>query len=163
MFRQLARVGCWRHLIGKAKTDMSRIVVTGAAGFIGSHVTEALLRRGDEVVGIDSFDSFYDPALKRANLATALKARGFTLCEGDIRDAKFVGDTIDAGGGCVLPALIDCHTHTVFAGTREAEFVQRIEGESYARIAETGGGIKVTVEAVRSASCDELVELALPR
>jgi imidazolonepropionase len=51
----------------------------------------------------------------------------------------------------------------VFAGTRETEFVQRIEGKSYAQIAEAGGGISVTVEAVRSASCGELVELALPR
>jgi imidazolonepropionase len=59
--------------------------------------------------------------------------------------------------------LIDCHTHAVFAGSREREFVQRIEGRSYAEIAESGGGIRVTVDAVRAASCDELVELALPR
>lgn len=72
-------------------------------------------------------------------------------------------ETIDASGGCVLPGLIDCHTHTVFAGTREAEFVQRLEGRSYAEIAESGGGIRVSVDAVRAASCDELVELALPR
>jgi Nucleoside-diphosphate-sugar epimerases len=43
-----------------------KVVVTGAAGFIGSHVVEALLARGDTVVGIDNFDSFYDPDLKRA-------------------------------------------------------------------------------------------------
>ncbi len=72
-------------------------------------------------------------------------------------------DSIDARGGCVMPGLIDCHTHTVFAGTREDEFVQRIEGKSYAQIAESGGGIRVTVDAVRSATCDELVERALPR
>lgn len=72
-------------------------------------------------------------------------------------------ETIDAQGGCVVPGLIDCHTHTVFAGTREKEFVQRIEGRSYAEIAESGGGIRVSVEAVRQASCDELVALALPR
>ena len=70
---------------------------------------------------------------------------------------------LDAQGGCVIPGLIDCHTHTVFAGTREREFVQRLEGRSYAEIAESGGGIRVTVEAVRNASCEELVELALPR
>lgn len=70
---------------------------------------------------------------------------------------------IDAGGGCVLPGLVDCHTHTVFAGTREHEFVQRLEGRSYAEIAEAGGGIRVTVDAVRRATLDELVELALPR
>ncbi len=70
---------------------------------------------------------------------------------------------IDAMGGCVVPGLVDCHTHTVFAGSRAAEFVQRIEGKSYSEIAEAGGGIKVTVNAVRSASCEQLVELALPR
>lgn len=72
-------------------------------------------------------------------------------------------DSIDARGGCVVPGLIDCHTHTVFAGTREDEFVQRIEGKSYAQIAESGGGIRVTVAALRRATCDTLVELALPR
>jgi len=78
-------------------------------------------------------------------------------------DASSGCESIDAHGGCVIPGLIDCHTHTVFAGTREAEFVQRIEGKSYAQIAEAGGGIRVTVDAVRSATCDQLVELALPR
>lgn len=78
-------------------------------------------------------------------------------------DAPSAAESIDAEGGCVIPGLIDCHTHTVFAGTREVEFVQRIEGRSYAEIAEAGGGIKVTVEAVRKASCEDLVELALPR
>ena len=69
-------------------------------------------------------------------------------------DAEFAGptrgealETVDARGGCVLPGLIDCHTHTVFAGTREGEFAQRLEGRSYAEIAEAGGGIRVTVDA----------------
>ena len=72
-------------------------------------------------------------------------------------------EVLDAQGGCVVPGLIDCHTHSVFAGTRELEFLRRIEGRSYAEIAEEGGGIQVTVEAVRAATADELVELALPR
>lgn len=72
-------------------------------------------------------------------------------------------EVIDARGGCVMPGLIDCHTHTVFAGTREREFVQRIEGRSYAEVAESGGGIRVTVDAVRRAALAELVELARPR
>jgi imidazolonepropionase len=70
---------------------------------------------------------------------------------------------IDAAGGCVISGLVDCHTHTVFAGTREGEFVQRIAGRSYAEIAEAGGGIRNTMSAVRQASLDELVDLALPR
>ena len=72
-------------------------------------------------------------------------------------------ERLDASGGCVLPGLIDCHTHTVFSATREAEFVQRIEGKSYAQVAESDGGIRVSVEAVRSATCDQLVQESLPR
>ena len=78
-------------------------------------------------------------------------------------DAPSGCEIIDARGGCVLPGLIDCHTHTLFAGTREGEFIQRLEGRSYAEIAQAGGGIRVTVEAVRRASLDELIETALPR
>jgi len=72
-------------------------------------------------------------------------------------------ESIDARGGCLLPGLIDCHTHAVFAGTREAEFVQRIEGKSYLQIAHQGGGILATVDAVRNATCDDLVAEAKPR
>lgn len=61
-----------------------RVVVTGAAGFIGSHVCEALLARGDEVVGVDNFDPFYARAVKERNLAGLLQAKGFRFLEADI-------------------------------------------------------------------------------
>ena len=48
------------------------VLLTGGAGFIGSHVAEALLARGDRVVVVDNFDTFYDPAIKRRNIAKAL-------------------------------------------------------------------------------------------
>ncbi len=64
-----------------------RILVTGAAGFIGSVLVDRLLGRGDEVVGLDNFDPYYPPIIKRANLASAMKQPHFRLVEADIRDA----------------------------------------------------------------------------
>jgi len=63
-----------------------RVLVTGAAGFIGSHVAEALLRRGDVVTGVDNFDPFYPRAIKQRNLDSVRAAGGgrFTFKEGDV-------------------------------------------------------------------------------
>jgi UDP-glucuronate 4-epimerase len=69
---------------------MSSILVTGGAGFIGSHLVESLLREGQEVVVLDNFDSFYDPSIKRRNLEGCVGQPGFALVEGDIRDAEMV-------------------------------------------------------------------------
>jgi imidazolonepropionase len=66
-------------------------------------------------------------------------------------------------GRWITPALIDCHTHLVFAGDRSAEFEQRLRGTSYEDIARAGGGIMSTVAATRAASASELYAAALPR
>lgn len=68
--------------------------------------------------------------------------------------------SIDANGQVVTPALIDCHTHLVFAGSRANEFAMRLAGASYEEIARSGGGILSTVKATREASVDELVKSA---
>jgi imidazolonepropionase len=70
------------------------------------------------------------------------------------------GDTWDAGGGLVIPGLIDCHTHLAFGGWRAGEFVRRLEGASYHEIARAGGGIAATVEATRALSEEELLARA---
>ena len=70
---------------------------------------------------------------------------------------------IDAGGGWITPALVDCHTHVVFAGDRAAEFEQRLQGASYEEIARNGGGIVSTVRATRAADEDGLLAQSLPR
>lgn len=74
-----------------------------------------------------------------------------------------VDERIDAGGGTVVPGLVDCHTHVVFAGSREDEFVRKIEGASYIEILESGGGIRNSVRSLRAASLDDLVAQAKPR
>lgn len=82
---------------------MSRILVTGGAGFIGSHLCDALLADGHDVIALDNFDDFYDPAVKRSNIARASEHAHFTLIEGDIRDANDVERAFD---GSPLDAIV---------------------------------------------------------
>jgi UDP-glucuronate 4-epimerase len=77
-----------------------RVLVTGAAGFIGSTLTDRLLAEGRRVVGLDSFDPFYPESHKQANLAAALRSDRFALVRADLRDASalrrvFAGERFD--------------------------------------------------------------------
>ncbi len=72
------------------------VLVTGGAGFIGSHLVAALLGGGREVVVLDDFDDFYDPAIKRRNVA-ALAGPGLRVVEGDIRDSALVDRVFSDG------------------------------------------------------------------
>src|SRR5258706_5296385 len=76
----------------------SHILVTGGAGFIGSHLTRRLLARGDRVTVLDDFNDFYDPARKRDNVALLLARPDYRLVEGYIRDQSVV-DRMYAEGG----------------------------------------------------------------
>ncbi len=76
-----------------------KVLVTGAAGFIGSHAVEQLVQRGDDVIGLDNLNDYYDPARKKANLREVSdRARdrrwpgAFQFIKGDIRDRQLIGD-----------------------------------------------------------------------
>jgi len=96
---------------------LTNYLVTGAAGFIGSHVAEALLSRGDSVVCLDNLDPYYDTAIKRCNLENALKSDAYRFVEGDIRDAELLADLLRehsvthiihlAAKAGVRPSLVD--------------------------------------------------------
>jgi UDP-glucuronate 4-epimerase len=76
-----------------------KILVTGGAGFIGSHLCEALLAAGHEVLAVDNLDPFYDPRVKRRNLEPLREAGSFRFVEADVRDlARMEAAVADAGG-----------------------------------------------------------------
>ncbi len=119
----------------------------------------------------------FDRVWLNANLAT-MQGDGLGIVEDGAVAAKdgriaFVGSraalpasdapATDCGGAWILPGLIDCHTHLVFAGDRAREFELRLEGASYEQIAREGGGILSTVKATRAADEDALVRGAEPR
>jgi imidazolonepropionase len=70
---------------------------------------------------------------------------------------------IPVRGNTILPGFVECHTHTVFAGSRANEFRLKLKGVSYEEIAQGGGGINTTVAAVRNSSFEDLVKAAKPR
>ncbi|MHC4740721.1 MAG: NAD-dependent epimerase/dehydratase family protein, partial [Planctomycetota bacterium] len=74
-----------------------KALVTGAAGFIGSHLSERLTSEGWDVVGLDNFDPFYSEEVKRSNISGLVSSNKFELIEGDIRDAECVGKILSGG------------------------------------------------------------------
>lgn len=68
--------------------EIKNILITGAAGFIGSHLCERLLEEGYSIFGLDNFDPYYEPSLKRNNLSGVFHHPSFTLIEADIRESE---------------------------------------------------------------------------
>ena len=97
------------------------------------------------------------------NGAVAIK-NGKIVFVGKSNDANFSAKkVIDAKGKVVMPGFVDCHTHAIFAGSRENEFLKKLQGIAYLDILEQGGGILSTVKKTRKASKEELFKVAEKR
>jgi UDP-glucuronate 4-epimerase len=75
---------------------MAKVLVTGVAGFIPSHLCERLLERGDSIIGIDNFDPFYGRDIKERNLSYFREHQNFTFVEADLRDAKGIKEIVES-------------------------------------------------------------------
>jgi UDP-glucuronate 4-epimerase len=84
------------------KSIAMRVLVTGAAGFIGSHVADRLLRLDHEVVGFDNFDPYYDPEQKRRNVVAAMSQPRYRFVEGDVRSAEQLSRAFDLAQPAVV-------------------------------------------------------------
>jgi UDP-glucuronate 4-epimerase len=79
-----------------------KAIVTGAAGFIGSHLCQRLLKEDWAVVGVDNFDDFYDPKIKHSNIKDCLQNKRFRLVEGDIRNLAAMNNIAGEGADVIV-------------------------------------------------------------
>ena len=98
--------------------------------------------------------------IRNAAIATKADRIAWLGFQADLPEVDFTKNVHDGQNCWVTPGLIDCHTHTIFAGNRSREFEQRLQGQSYEDIARSGGGILSTVRATRQASNELLFESA---
>lgn len=122
---------------------------------------ELVIRGIDVVLTLDPEGG--DGRLGRLEGAAVAFADGKVCWVGPDGQAPGAPETVDGRGCVALPGLVDCHTHTVWAGSRSGEFEQRLAGAEYSAILEAGGGILSTVRASRAASVEELARLGAER
>ena len=104
-----------------------------------------------------------DKSIEKAAMVVSKGQIDWVGREADLPDAYLDAERVDLEGKGVIPALIDSHTHLIWAGDRIHEYEQRSRGDSYEDILEAGGGIYNTVKATQAASEEELLELTVKR
>jgi len=129
-----------------------------------------LVKNPSQIVTVDTNDVNYKRGKEMRDIRTII-GHSLIIEDGLIKDfipesvveKLTVDQTINVADMTILPGLVECHTHSAFAGSRANEFLMRLNGAYYEEIAGQGGGILSTVNAVRTSSFDELVNLLKPR
>ncbi|MEJ2368593.1 MAG: SDR family NAD(P)-dependent oxidoreductase [Acidobacteriota bacterium] len=120
-----------------------RVLVTGAAGFIGSNLSEALVRAGHQVLGVDNFDPYYPRAVKERNLRGAMSEKAFQFIELDLRDRAAVSALLEepvdvvvhlAGRGGVRRSLEDPHAYQEMNYAATLNLLEGMRGNGRSRL-----------------------------
>ena len=134
-----------------------KLLVTNIAFLAGIQPTDKLRLEGKEMARLETIaNAFLYVENGRIHSYGAMSDLPKCNLPSDVQQ-------IDAKGGSVLPSWCDSHTHIVFAGSREQEFVDKIRGLSYAEIAKRGGGILNSADKLHDMSEDELYQQAMRR
>ncbi|HRH66930.1 MAG TPA: imidazolonepropionase [Bacteroidia bacterium] len=136
------------------------LIIYNICKLVHTEQTPVLLRRGEEMSVLNCVDNAY--IWIKEGLIHDFGTYSPQV-QATIRNISPDIDELDAGNGMVFPSWVDAHTHMVYAGSREGEFVGRINGLSYEEIAARGGGILNSAKRLQSASEEELLESALLR
>ena len=133
----------------------SKILIKNIKTLIQTEKKQKLKIRGKDMAKINSIDNAF-LILKDDIIEDFGKMKDMSEVEGQYK-------TIDATGKFVFPSFCDSHTHLVYAGSREIEYIDKIKGLSYEEIAKKGGGILNSAKLLNETSEDELYKQALPR
>ena len=134
---------------------MKRLIVKNIGLLAGIGHEEKLCLKGKEMAELNTLSDAY-----------LVIEDGCFVDYGEMNDCPPISDNeevVDANGGAVLPSWCDSHTHIVYAGSREQEFVDKIRGLSYAEIAKRGGGILNSADRLHELSEEELYQQAMKR
>ncbi|MBM4170372.1 MAG: imidazolonepropionase [Ignavibacteria bacterium] len=131
---------------------------------------KVLLKNAGRIITVDTKGKNYKTGKELESIG-ALENHSILIENGIIKDilnfrssVKVKSEkVIDLKGKLLLPGLVECHTHTAFAGSRANEFLMRLNGTTYEEIAKSGGGIISTVKAVRQSTFEELIKIIRPR
>ena len=145
------------------ETKKYKLLIKNAAQVVCVRTDRAELACGPEEQGrVDVIEGPASLAVGADGRIAAVGKDADVLAALGVDETAF-GEVVDAAGGCVLPGLVDAHTHPVWSGDRVGEFAMKLAGATYMDVHRMGGGIGYTVRMTRAASEDELAALMRPR